>query len=487
MTRLGWRHSAAIAVLALTAYAPTLRTGFLWDDHVMIETNPALRQWSWQGLRRDLTTDVFDGHGDPYFRPAQTWLNRLDYTVWGLNPFGYHLTNLAAHVGNSLLTVSLGLALGLSPMGAFLAGTLFAVQPIGVEQLMIVAGRAELFSLLAGLLFLWLLRRPGVVALAPAYAALTASLLFKESGVVWPVAAALLFLWKGERGRRYWALLPAIPLIAAYLALRHAAVGAWPFPTSFADTAVFATTRFPHILVTYAGLLLVPWNLHSHRLVPATAADWPVYPLLALGAAVASYRLRQRWVLLSILWLVVCLLPKMPVMQYGRFMLDHWAYPAFVAGAWALGHRFAAAWQRPAQMSSKILIPGYLVLLVFWALLVHLNVALRGTDEKMYRWALRFTTSNPVHYNLGVELLRTGRPMEAADHFETVRHFYPDDARNLHALARAYWEAGYENSAYFLMKEAAARFPDEAPLQQSWASVQRVKASRPLRRKPSDR
>ena len=42
---------------------------------------------------------------------------------------------------------------------------------------------------------------------------------------------------------------------------------------------------------------------------------------------------------------------------------------------------------------------------------------LRGTDEKMYRWALHFTTSNPIRYNLGVELLQTGRPAEAADVF----------------------------------------------------------------------
>ena len=32
-----------LVLLAFTAYAPTLKLGFMWDDHVMIENNPHLR------------------------------------------------------------------------------------------------------------------------------------------------------------------------------------------------------------------------------------------------------------------------------------------------------------------------------------------------------------------------------------------------------------------------------------------------------------
>ena len=112
-------------------------------------------------LHHDFTTDVFDGHGDPYYRPAQTLLNRIDFTLWKLRPFGYHLTNFLGHVGNCLMTVELGVLLGLTPMGAFLAGTLVAVHPIVVEQLMIIAGRAEIFGLLMTLVDALFSARPG--------------------------------------------------------------------------------------------------------------------------------------------------------------------------------------------------------------------------------------------------------------------------------------------------------------------------------------
>lgn len=37
-----------------------------------------------------------------YFRPAGHALMFLDYVVWGLNPFGYHLTNILLHIVASL-------------------------------------------------------------------------------------------------------------------------------------------------------------------------------------------------------------------------------------------------------------------------------------------------------------------------------------------------------------------------------------------------
>jgi outer membrane protein assembly factor BamD (BamD/ComL family) len=101
-----------------------------------------------------------------------------------------------------------------------------------------------------------------------------------------------------------------------------------------------------------------------------------------------------------------------------------------------------------------------------WALGVHLNVALRGTDEKMYRWALRFTTSNPVKYNLGVLLLDTRRPLEAVDYFEEVQAAYPDDPRNVRALSIAYWESGQRKLAVRILEAFVKTYPAPESLQE---------------------
>src|SRR3954469_23667787 len=91
-----------IVVLGIAAYARTLTVGFLWDDHVTIEMNPSLRSWSLSKLHHDFVSDAFDHQGNAYYRPMSALTARLDYTLWGLKPFGYHLTNLLVHLGNSL-------------------------------------------------------------------------------------------------------------------------------------------------------------------------------------------------------------------------------------------------------------------------------------------------------------------------------------------------------------------------------------------------
>ena len=37
------------------------------------------------------------------FRPIISSLNLIEYSLWGINPFGYHLTNALTHIFNGLL------------------------------------------------------------------------------------------------------------------------------------------------------------------------------------------------------------------------------------------------------------------------------------------------------------------------------------------------------------------------------------------------
>jgi len=464
-----------IVLLALAAYAPTLSMGFLWDDHVMIENNPHLTSWSLHELRHDFTTDVFEGHGDPYYRPAQTILNRIDFTLWKLRPFGYHLTNFLGHAANSLMTVELGVLLGLTPMGAFLAGTLVSVHPIVVEQLMIIAGRAEIFGLLMTLLTLYFMLRPGRRNAVLGVGSFVIALFFKESAVMIPALIALCLWMKKSPRSAYVRILPCLILTLPYFWLRNNAVGQVLFAHDPLLIARFFIIAFPHILWTYARLIVVPWNLHSHHMVPRLSHIWGLYLLSVPALAALIFYTRSRWGLFALLWFVLCLVPKTPVMIFGNFMLEHWAYPALVGVAFLAGHLLAQAWKTPNKLASRIAIPAYLALLVFWALMVRLNVELRGTDEKMYRWALHFTTSNPIRYNLGVELLRTHRPAEAATYFEEVRASYPDDLANLHAMAIAYWESGYRKTGYYLMLHLCQTHPDYEPAQQSLRRMQAQK------------
>jgi tetratricopeptide (TPR) repeat protein len=453
----------AIVVLAFTAYWPTLKVGFLWDDHVMIEGNASIRQWSLPNIKQDFSSDPFSGQGDPYYRPLQTIFNRLDYTVWGLHPFGYHLTNLMFHAANSVLLGELVIALGFGPLTALVAGCLFSVHPIGVEQLMIIAGRAELMTLCFTLINLLLFLEGGILALVAGTVAYALALLSKENAIITP-ALFLLLAWYQKEKRPLWGRLAAyLAVTIPYLFLRSRAVGVSipAFPPFLA--ARFLFQAFPKVAFLYAKLILIPWNLHSHRMIPHLSHVWFFYLAGWICLALWLKRKNIRWGLLSLGWFILTFLPKIPSMMIGNFILDHWAYPAAIGMMIPLGVGIVWCWEHPDRNWRKAVALGFLPLLILWALLTQLNVALRGTDEKMYRWALNFTISRPIKYNLGILLLQSGRAREALQYLQEVHDVYPENAADTHAMALAYWQIGHRQAAITILQRLLKVNPTYQP------------------------
>src|SRR5213596_4210887 len=166
--RLELQHAVIPLVIAFSTFAaflPALQNQFVnWDDHENFRDNPHYRGLAWTQLRWMWTTHR--GHYIPL-----TWMTfGLDYLLWGMNPVGYHLTNLLLHVANAvvfffvvrrLLTRALsspserGHALALS---AGFASLVFAIHPLRVESVAWVTERRDvlsgLFYLVAILLYL---------------------------------------------------------------------------------------------------------------------------------------------------------------------------------------------------------------------------------------------------------------------------------------------------------------------------------------------
>ena len=81
-----------------------------------------------------------------YYRPVTTLSYVFDHWLWGLKPFGYHLTNLLLH---AICSVSVGLILirlDFDPEPALLTALLFAVHPIHSENVAWISGRTDLLA-----------------------------------------------------------------------------------------------------------------------------------------------------------------------------------------------------------------------------------------------------------------------------------------------------------------------------------------------------
>ncbi|MDA8431250.1 MAG: tetratricopeptide repeat protein [Geobacteraceae bacterium] len=148
----------AAGLICLLVYLRTLSCGFVnMDDPDYVLNNPLVRALDWNHMVAAFST-VHAGFWMPL-----TWISlALDYHMWGLNPVGYHLTNILLHSLNTGLVVLVAAELGkviarpgkgrqVHPLTLLLAGLLWGLHPLRVESVAWVTERKDVLN---GLFFL---------------------------------------------------------------------------------------------------------------------------------------------------------------------------------------------------------------------------------------------------------------------------------------------------------------------------------------------
>ncbi|XP_063224362.1 protein O-mannosyl-transferase TMTC4-like isoform X2 [Bacillus rossius redtenbacheri] len=193
-----WLLSAlVVSVCAAACYANSLGGQFVFDDSEAVVNNEDLRPGTpaWNLLRNDFWgTPLRHNHSHKSYRPLTVLSFRWNYwTSDGLQPWGFHLTNVALHCAVSVLSLLVYDRLFgcRSPRASLLAALLFAVHPVHSEAVAGVVGRADLLcSLFYFVSFLLYCRavsaarglaQAGLVAASVAGA--LAAMLCKEPGI----------------------------------------------------------------------------------------------------------------------------------------------------------------------------------------------------------------------------------------------------------------------------------------------------------------
>ena len=144
-----------VAAAAIIVFLPALKNGFVdWDDGANFVDN-----WNYRGLGPAQLKWMFTTfHLGPY-QPLSWITYGLDYLIWGMDPFGYHLTNVLLHGVNAAvfcLICSKLLSLGAPPVNgtersdlhlcAGFAALFFAVHPLRVESVAWITERRDVLS-----------------------------------------------------------------------------------------------------------------------------------------------------------------------------------------------------------------------------------------------------------------------------------------------------------------------------------------------------
>ena len=318
------REVALFLVLAVVAvFAHGLHNEFVqWDDPINLINNPHFRGLGWEQIRWMLTATLM-GHYIPL-----TWLTfGLDYVLWGMQPAGYHFTNLAFHAANVVLFFFLALRLLSRALpwataleiraGGALAALFYGVHPLRAES---VAWATERRDVLSGLMFLACVlsyvsstdREGGARRrrLALALLFFVFALLSKSITMTLPLALVILDLyplrrlgispraWVSPAGRRV--LLEKLPFVA--VGILGAAVSYWAV-----DRHSFFTSTVQYPLLSrialalysvcfYIGKTVLPLGLSPLYELPATVdIRDSQFALAAVAAGLMTVSLLALW------------------------------------------------------------------------------------------------------------------------------------------------------------------------------------------------
>jgi hypothetical protein len=153
-----WQGTLVLLLLAVLPFLPSLRDPFFSDDYLHVERLQLVRPGTWLLalrswiLRADDTSAWWTPKdlAIPYFRPLVTLSFLFDHSLWDMRPFGYHLTNLLLHLLTTLLSLGIARRVLTTPFAAWAAAALFALHPCHTEAVSWISGRTDL---LAGIFF----------------------------------------------------------------------------------------------------------------------------------------------------------------------------------------------------------------------------------------------------------------------------------------------------------------------------------------------
>jgi len=471
-----WTLASLLAILTALVFLPAVGFDFInWDDDRYLFDNDGLVAGGLtpRNVTRALTETTFYN-----WAPLTILSYQCDATLFGMKPWGFHLTNVVFHaVSVAILFQSLLRMTGRLGTSA-LAAALFAVHPLRVESVAWVAERKDVLSVL--FLTLSLLayeaycRRPSLGMYLAVAGGMLMSLLAKASVVTLPVLLLLLDVWPLRRlvvpgvgdlvaeadaqhrpyeRRSAWAIvaeklpLLALSLLFSVITLRTQA----PVIAGETDMPLVAV-RLPNAIVAtrwYLQALALPFGLHPaylHGGQSGLSAAVVVVSAVVIGAVcwlAWSGRHRQPWGLVGLVWFLVALAPMSGVVGQQGFLshADRFTYiphiGLFIAIVWA-----------GDEMRRRLAVPTGWVLggigIIVAASIVQTERQLAHWKDSHALWshvlALDDRDNNWVaHNNFGFVLAERGKVDDAIAHYRKaidIRPLYDEAHYNLgNALA----------------------------------------------------
>lgn len=412
-------------------YLPSFNNVFIWDDEQFIVSNQFTT--SLEYLPQIFTSNTIAGAGEVsnYYRPLTTLSFTVDRLIWGLEPFGFHLTNTVLHATSAILLWWLLRRLGITKGPALVIALLFGIHPIQTEAVVYIASRGDSFFvfwlLLSYIAFTFGLSRsptklPRLVWGMVVVGTFVLSVLAKEIALaglgIYPALAIICTQQKNWRQNAIFTVVTVLAmgaLAGLYLWLRLTVLNFGDSLNFHMQDSVYTENlwirllTFAKVLFTYLRLLVIPYPLHMERVMDPVmswlSVWWPAAVLVVVATVIAGYvewrRRHSFWIWFGGWWFACFLVPVSGVVPINGLLYEHWLYMpmvGFYIALWGVLRLLLPQIQQPRFFKAIAVIVGS-VLVAFGVLTIRQNWLWRHPIP-FYLYTLQYSRSARMLNNL---------------------------------------------------------------------------------------
>ncbi len=512
-----WLMAVLLALVTVGLYWPATRCDFVdYDDSAYVTENLHVQDGlTWAGIKWALSNPVAAN-----WHPLTMLSHMLDCQLYGLNPWGHHLTSVLLHAVNTALVFLLFRRLmSLRPgentgatapqAGALwrsvMVVALFGWHPVHVESVAWVSERKDVLSTFFGLLALIFYVRfaqnratlnpqPSTLNYLLALVFFALGLMSKAMLVTWPLVMLLLDWWPLQRVSSVGTALPSTlnplarrseaktaqfsTLVLEKLPFFGLAVAASVVTFAVQKQSGAVTTianlplngRIENSLISYCRYLgKMFWPVDLAVFYPHLG-PWPVEEVLLAGGLISGMtvlcvmvRRRYPFMLMGWLWYVGTLVPVIGLVQVSdQAMADRYTYipslGVFILVIWG-AYELTRRWRY--QVMTLSVAGGAAIILCLG--MTRRQLGYWQDSEALFRHVLEVTKNNYfAHKALGIVLGVKGQTDEAISQFQEALHLKPDFVEAHYALGIAFNQKGQTDEAINQFQEALRLVPDDA-------------------------
>jgi tetratricopeptide (TPR) repeat protein len=457
-----------IIMLGIIVYANSVTGKLLLDDINLVKDNVYIKSLS--NIATIFTKDVDSGAAriSNFYRPLQTLTYMLEYRFWGLDPTGYHITNILLHIMVALSVFWLLWLLFGDRLIALFASTLFIVHPAHTEAVAYISGRADpivaLFVIFAFIFYVKDDRRASVPCFILSLFFYFLGLLSRESALIFMILILIYHYAFARKANILRRILPVLAVTVAYFIIRTAVLKAL-IHVAHPTTVLQRLPGFFVAVTNYARILFLPVDLRMEYglklfnfMDPKAVAGVAI--LLSLIGLIFLSRRKNPLLFFALSWLVLCILPVSNLYPINAYMAEHWLYlPSIgffliIAGALAWLSR-----KKPYKILAVVLM---LIITVFYSGLTIYQNSYWNDPVTFYTRTLKYAPESfLMHNNLGNIYNDMGRKYEAIECYKRSIELNPTYGSAYISLGSVLDDLGNRTAAIEMFKKATEIDPKD--------------------------